>query len=88
MTKISIFVQCMSIDVIDFECQAGTKMVSKNTICYRLSNDLWNIQEEPQLPEMEIITPPETLTLPDKEPGVKVCNLSPFANGTWISCLL
>ncbi|XP_031416316.1 glutamate-rich protein 6 isoform X2 [Clupea harengus] len=43
----------------------------KSVVCYRLSNDLWNIQEESQLPEMEIITPPETVTLPDKEPGVK-----------------
>lgn len=67
---------------------AGTKMVSKNTICYRLSNDLWNIQEESQLPEMEIITPPETLTLADREPGVKVCNLSGFANRNQINCLL
>ncbi|XP_062391042.1 glutamate-rich protein 6-like [Sardina pilchardus] len=55
--------------------QPGNKMVSKNTICYRLSNDLWNIQEESQLPEMEIITPPETLNLPDREPGVKRTNI-------------
>ncbi|XP_041938103.1 glutamate-rich protein 6-like isoform X1 [Alosa sapidissima] len=57
------------------ERSSGDKMVPKNTICYRLSNDLWNIQEESQLPEMEIITPPETLNLPDREPGVKRTNI-------------
>ena len=60
----------------------------KSVVCYRLSNDLWNIQEESQLPEMEIITPPETVTLPDKEPGVKVCSHLPFhANLMWIRSL-
>ncbi|KAL2081667.1 hypothetical protein ACEWY4_023520 [Coilia grayii] len=53
----------------------GAKIIPKGTISYRLSNVLWNSQQESQLPEMEIITPPETLTLPDKDEGVRRKNI-------------
>ncbi|XP_063069392.1 glutamate-rich protein 6B-like [Engraulis encrasicolus] len=52
------------------------KIATKDTtIRYRLSEGLCNSQQESQLPEMEIITPPETLTLPESQAEVKRKNI-------------
>lgn len=50
---------------------AGVEAKLHNTICYRLSNEVFTAEETP-FPEMEIIDPPDTVTPHEEEQGHKV----------------
>ncbi|XP_014019789.2 glutamate-rich protein 6 [Salmo salar] len=55
-----------------FSTKQRTKVNLRNTICYRLSNEVWTAEKEDSFAEMEIIDSPDTLTLYGEEQGHKI----------------
>ncbi|XP_041715808.1 uncharacterized protein LOC121548438 [Coregonus clupeaformis] len=54
-----------------FSTKQRSKVNLRNTICYRLSNEVWTAEKEDLFAKMEIIDSPDTLTLYGEEQGHK-----------------